>query len=213
MPQETLEKDEKAQESKDCENCKAKNEYYDITYKKLLELNDVSHEKMADTIKLDAKENNDPLSRFLVNLVETTSIEDKKTLWDVVCKTLFAHFSLEEIQSKVDEANIAIEALNAVNSNNCVVVEATNDKKKAILTFSLKLLEDKNIDKENDEEIIKFAKEHAPNSIFKDEKSELRVLRGEEITKTMQESKKMLLEQLREENGECQENKSQQNQQ
>lgn len=213
MPQETLEKDEKAQECKDCENCKAKNEYYDITYKKLLELNDVSHEKMADAIKLDAKENNDPLSRFLVNLVKTTPIEDKKTLWDVVCKTLFAHFTWEKIQESVDNATMAVKAMEAVNSDNCVIVEATNDKKKAILTFSLKVLEDENIDKEKDEEIIKFAKEHAPDGIFKDEKSELRVLRGEEITKTMLESKKMLLEQLKEENRECQENKSQQNQQ
>ena len=211
MSVETQEKPQVEEQEQKCSKCKAKTEYQDTVYKKLLELENVSHEKMAETIQMDARENNDPLSRFLVHLVENSSIEDKKTLWNEICKTLLAHFSWEEIESKVEELNFAIDAMGEVNGDDSVMVKVVNGKKQAILTFPNALLKDKNLN--TDEEIINFAKEQAknniPNEILKDENAEYKVLRGEELNEEMRKSQELLLKQLRGEKEKCQTNKEQ----
>ena len=217
MSVETMEKpqtEEKEQKCEDtcekCERCKQKAEYQDTVYKKLLELDDVSHESMAKTIQMDARENNDPLSRFLVHLVENSSIEDKKTLWNEICKTLLAHFSWEEIESKVNEVFFALDEMKKVNGDDFVMVKAINGKKQAQMVFPISFLEEENL--KTDEDIIGFAKTRAksdiPNKDIQDENAEYKVLRGEELNEEMRKSQELLLHQLKGEQ-ECQTNNEQ----
>lgn len=211
MSVETQERPQAEEQEQKCEKCKHKTEYQDTVYKKLLELENVSHENMAQTIQMDAKENNDPLSRFLVHLVETSSIEDKKTLWNELCKTLLAHFTWQGIEEKVNEVNFAIDAMGEVNGDDSVMVKVDNGQKHAILTFPNELLQKENLT--TDEEIINFAKEQVktniPNKDLKDENAEYKVLRGEELNEEMRKSQELLLKQLRGEKEECQTNNEQ----
>lgn len=210
MSVETQERPQVEEQEQKCEECKHKTKYQDTVYKKLLELEDVSHEKMAKTIQMDAKENNDPLSRFLVHLVETSPIEDKKTLWNELCKTLLAHYTWEEIENKVEEISFAMDRMAEVNGDNCVLVKAINGKKTAIMTFPLELLKNNNL--ETDEDIIKFAKEKAPDKAFLEDTAEYKIIRGEDLNAEMKKNQELLLEQLKGED-KCQTNKEQMNQQ
>jgi len=211
MQVETQERPQVEEQEQKCKECKNKREYQEMVYKKLLELNDVSHENMAKTIQMDVKENGDPYSRFLVNLVETSPIEDKKTLWNEICKAILGHFTYGAIEHKVDEMNFALDAMGEVNGENSVMVKVTNGKKSAVMTFPMDLLKDQNL--ETDEDIINFAKSRVktdvPNKALQDDNAEYKVLRGDEVNEEMRKSQELLLQQLRGENKECQTNNEQ----
>lgn len=189
-----------------CWECKKKAEFQEKYLEKLKDLVEkIDPSTMADSIKLDAVKNGDPLSRYLVELVDNSPIEDKKALWEVVSYALTAHFSYEKIETEMYERAFAAEQIEKVNSENSLLIKATIGEQAVVMTVPLKALE-KGGDT-SDEEVINFCKEHNPN-LKEFEKAEFKVLRGAELDEEIAKNKEMLLGALKGEE-KCQTNNEQ----